>query len=523
MITVYEQEINDGISELVKANASIAYLSPVVKNDAELPTEFIDKMLSVASTKANRHIDRIDLYPLKTVLVTTGWNKNADVFYPEEVWAARFSAEDKPFNFMHQQKDIIGHITDNYVIDDCGNLIAMDLDQSNIPDKFHIITPSVIYRFWEDKAQQDRIERVIAEIERGNKWFVSMECLFKNFDYGLLSDDGQSRVIARNDKTAGLSKFLKQYGGSGKIDGGYSIGRVLRSITFSGKGLVDNPANPESVILNNVKTFKSVSTNLGYIDLTCSNTNNSKGKSIMAEKELSAATLNVNIEDNAAFKLIKSENESLKASVSELTKKLSETSTLATAEKITSLENEITTVKAKLTETETKLVKAEEDKNAAVTAKEKAEAAKDEAEKEADKLKKDKAKAERVSSLLKLNASEEEANKIVADFSDLSDEKFNSMATLLANKWAKSGSAEEAEKKTEEEYKKAGKAAKNDKEDDMKDMDKDGDCKAEKVIETAKAEKDANLGVTNVDKLESTRASINDWFNNKVRNRTKKD
>ena len=48
--------------------------------------------------------DQIDLYYLKSILVSTGWNKNDDVFDSKELWAAKNTPEDKPFNFMHNEK-----------------------------------------------------------------------------------------------------------------------------------------------------------------------------------------------------------------------------------------------------------------------------------------------------------------------------------------------------------------------------------------------------------------------------------
>lgn len=518
-IPVYPLEIKDGISNLVKANASLAYISPISKYSGDITESYIDKAVKFASTQAHRNIDRMDLYPIQTILVSTGRNENYDIFTKDDVWEARFSAEDKPFNFMHKQRDIIGHITENFVIDDCGKIISSYASLEEVPEKFHIVTPAVIYRFWEEKSQKDRIERLIAEIESGNKWFVSMECLFADFDYGLTSNDGESRIVVRNRETAGLTKYLKHYGGTGVIEGGYTISRVLRKIIFSGKGLVNNPANKESIIFNNTKTFTSVSTDLGYINLTCSNINESKGKSIMAEKESMVATLNVNVEDNAAFKLIKSENDNLKKTVAELTTELSKASFQSTTEKVTSLEKEIASLKASLTEVTAKFEKSESEAKEFAAAKDKAESEKDEVKKDFENMKKEKTKAERVSALISLNAPKEEADRVVAEFSDLSDEKFASIASLLSNKWStQAGAAEEAENKTKEEFKKAGKAKKTE-EKEEKDSDH---CEAEKVVETAKAEADANLGVTNVDNLESTVASINNWFNSKVRGRTNK-
>ena len=86
-----------------------------------------------------------------------------------------------------------------------------------------------------------------------------MECFFKGFDYGLFnSETGEYKVLARNEETAFLTKYLRAYGGDGKHQN-YKLGRVLRNITFSGKGFVDKPANPDSVIFTK-NDFSKIST-----------------------------------------------------------------------------------------------------------------------------------------------------------------------------------------------------------------------------------------------------------------------
>jgi hypothetical protein len=97
------------------------------------------------------------------------------------------------------------------------------------------------------------MKKIIAEIEEG-KWFVSMECLFAGFDYAVIDQSGKSKVVARNEESAFLTKHLRAYGGTGEYEG-YKIGRSLRDISFSGKGLVSKPANPRSVILDSSKAF----------------------------------------------------------------------------------------------------------------------------------------------------------------------------------------------------------------------------------------------------------------------------
>ena len=57
-----------------------------------------------------------------------------------------------------------------------------------------------------------------------------------------------------------LHKHLRAYGGKGGYED-HKIGRLLRNIVFSGKGFVNKPANPDSVIFdkNQLTEFNNVS------------------------------------------------------------------------------------------------------------------------------------------------------------------------------------------------------------------------------------------------------------------------
>jgi hypothetical protein len=152
---------------------------------------------------------------------------------------------------MHNENDIIGHITGSYVVDRNGDKIEASDD--NVPSEFDIITEAVLYNSWSNPDNRERMQKIISEIDQG-KWFVSMECLFSGFDYAIIDPKGQSKVVARNEDSAFLTKHLRAYGGTGEYDG-YKIGRSLRDISFSGKGLVSKPANPRSIILDSSKAF----------------------------------------------------------------------------------------------------------------------------------------------------------------------------------------------------------------------------------------------------------------------------
>ena len=210
-----------------------------------LSNQLQNNSVALASSINFANPNQDDLFYMESVLVSVGWNDNDDVFDKAEVWSARNTPVDKQFNFMHKETEIIGHITSSKVVSD-GSLILDDAKE--VPDKYDIIVGSVLYRHWNDKNLQSRMNQIIAEIME-NKWFVSMECLFPSFDYALIDPNGQHLSLTRSSETSFLTKHLRAYGGTGEYQG-YKIGRQLKGFSFSGKGLVEKPANKRSVIFN---------------------------------------------------------------------------------------------------------------------------------------------------------------------------------------------------------------------------------------------------------------------------------
>lgn len=249
-IPVFAKERDAGLETLIRANATIAYQRPV---SVVAPFEVSDRAQRASAEWARAtNQNQVDLHYLSTILVTTGWNLNDDVFDQTETFLARATPEDKPFNYEHDCSDIIGHITASRLID--AELVPLSEAQlEKLPAKFHIQTGAVLYKVWTKPELQERMDAMLPEIAKG-EWFVSMEAMFHGFDYAVQSDDGAQRVVARNEETAFLTKYMRAYGGTGKYEG-YRIGRLLRSIVFCGKGLVRKPANPESVIFDEPATF----------------------------------------------------------------------------------------------------------------------------------------------------------------------------------------------------------------------------------------------------------------------------
>jgi len=327
MIEVFEQEIADGIAEVVKNSTIVSCVNQIIpaKGDFKPTEQVIAKY--VENTKASQ--ESIDLYPMTGILVSTGWNKNDEIFDPVEVWLARHTPENKPFNYEHMGTDIIGHITGTYPVDDKLKLIAEDTKAESLPNDYHIVNNSVLYKYWRDPDHMRRAQQLIEEIEAG-EWFLSMEAFVPNFDYGLLDSKGNLTVVQRNKSTAGISKHLRVYGGNG-VYNNCKVGRVLRNIVFAGKGLVRQPANENSVIFKTETVLASMEKNMAE-SVDTKETENPLAKTVeqlkveLAAKETAIAALTtelaevkkVNDDVKAKLDVASKETETVKAELSKV-------------------------------------------------------------------------------------------------------------------------------------------------------------------------------------------------------------
>lgn len=477
---IFKQEICDGIADLVQTRASIAYCMPAVLcENNHLSNTVIEK---IKAESANPK--QIDLYYIKSILVSTGWNKNDDVFSSAETWAARNTPEDKQFNFMHNENDIIGHITGSYVVDKGGNPINTDEQ----PPEFDIITEAVIYNSWTNPENRERMEKIISEIEDG-KWFVSMECLFSGFDYALIDQNGNSKLLERNEGSAFLTKHLRAYGGTGEYEG-YKIGRSLREISFSGKGLVSKPANPRSVILDASRAF-SIDNNVNYV------TNFPTGDDIMSDSNLLEKQL---ADMRSELASTKEENKTLRAQIEELTSKEQSDSIAKLEATVAEKDEVITTLNTSLSTLEATV----SDLQATLAMKDEEMKKKDE---EMYKMKKKEKMAMRKASLLEAGFDDSEAEESLAAYESLDDNTFDAVVTAMKKKMAKWSEDKEKMMKKEEKPK-----AEQTSEEETVAEEKVAEL-LEGVSTTEATLVDAS---DDVDELLATRASVAEWLENNV-------
>jgi len=186
-----------------------------------------------------------DLQYVTAIFVSSGMNKNGAVFLGSELSKARASIAHKAVDIEHDEKQVIGQITNHCFLDRAGacmdidklakkvaagELDAMDMD---------IAVSCIIHKH--------RFPEVAQEILEGN-WMVSMEAFYRDYDVkvgDLIIPRTQATALGY-DKLIGTVVKLKD---DDKELGFHLVGRVLRDIVFSGVGIVKKPANERSIIL----------------------------------------------------------------------------------------------------------------------------------------------------------------------------------------------------------------------------------------------------------------------------------
>ncbi len=429
-IPVFSCEIDDGVAEKVQASMSIAVCAQA--QPAPITDDWKKKVQTAKLLQGGKVIAGLtdgDLYPVKSILASTSWNRNDDIFDALEVWSARGTPVHKPDNIGHNEKVIIGHMVDCWAVDEEGKLIANDTAADKLPSFYHLINNSVIYTTWSDEAFAKEIKELIEKIEAG-EMFVSMECIFRGFDYGVVTPDGENKIIARNKETAFLTKHLRAYGGTGTYDN-HKVGRVMRNMIFSGKGYVEKPANPDSVILsaeNNEKFFSSAEINTVF---------EKKGVLIPCKADL-LDNKETNDMSEGTNKVLEDQIADLKASNKALADKYEALSTSATQAQVEAAKQEnkaladkLATAEASLKTAQTELDAAKAEKAAAEKAKTEAETAKASVEEELKKVQAETVKAQRVSILIAAGNDEATAKANAEKFSNLNDEQFAVVAEAI--------------------------------------------------------------------------------------------
>ncbi len=186
-----------------------------------------------------------DLQYLTAIFVSSGMNKNGAVFMGSELVKARQTIDSKAVDIEHEEQSIIGQITgsaflkrDRTTID--VETAALEMSTEELDElEMDIGITAIIHKA--------RFPELAKEIEAGG-WMVSMEAYYRDYDIKV----GDKIIPREKAEELGFDKLIGtvvQLKDGGKEMGFHLVGRVLRDIHFAGVGIVQNPANPRSMIM----------------------------------------------------------------------------------------------------------------------------------------------------------------------------------------------------------------------------------------------------------------------------------
>ena len=207
---------SDGLSvsswkDTEESRASLQNLSPLLPSDQLNLGRNVD-LLAVAANCANPNLV----------------NKNDDVIDAATAVSIIDLLKHKPLNLEHQQKKIVGHIlTSGFSKMGTSELISKE-DALDMDEPFNMCFGGVIYR----KAYPELGKLLEAGADPESKFYnaisTSWEISFNDYHIVLGSKNlKEAEIISDPKKVAELRKYLRKYGGKGKLNDGTPIYRKV--------------------------------------------------------------------------------------------------------------------------------------------------------------------------------------------------------------------------------------------------------------------------------------------------------
>lgn len=187
-----------------------------------------------------------DMLFFSGIFVSSGENLNKAYFLPSELVKAHNTIDHKAIDIEHGETDIVGHIYDSAFIDTAGTKLDIDVLGKLTEEEINKLNVDVVIAGILYKSRFPEL----AEEVKDSKWKLSMETYYSDYDIKIGNvimprKQAESLGLASDDVLGRVAKLLKKGVEIAKGE----VARVLRNLLFSGCGLVKNPANPRSLIL----------------------------------------------------------------------------------------------------------------------------------------------------------------------------------------------------------------------------------------------------------------------------------
>ena len=221
------------------SQASLDHLRPLIPAEVDL-TKNID-LLGVAFNAA----------------VVNKFNKNGDGIDTKTAIAIKDYFINKPTNIEHNKERVVGHIISSSFSNYGTNELLSDEGVELLNSPFNIALGALVY-----KVVNPSFARMLEQTEEGDEFHdtisASWEIGFNDYCIALGSDDlSEAELITDKSQIKEFSKYLKAYDGTGAMDDGTSVHRlVVGEIYPLGIGFTTNPAaDVKGVTVENEKTI----------------------------------------------------------------------------------------------------------------------------------------------------------------------------------------------------------------------------------------------------------------------------
>jgi hypothetical protein len=206
------------------------------------------------SVDLDRNIDLIGV--AFNAAVVNRFNKNGDGIDTASAVLIKDYFIHKPTNIEHQKDNVVGHIVSaGFSKYDEGNSFISEIEPSS-SEPFNIALGAVIYKTVNPAFAAALLESSDPSGEFYHSISASWEIGFNDYVVALGGDGLDSAEIVTDPKRIkDLSKFLKSFGGEGRLEDGTTINRLITGDIFPlGIGFTNNPAADVSGVLVN-ETF----------------------------------------------------------------------------------------------------------------------------------------------------------------------------------------------------------------------------------------------------------------------------
>jgi hypothetical protein len=175
--------------------------------------------------------------------VVNKFNKNGDGINTASAMEIKDLFVNKPCNIEHQKDNVVGHIISAGFSEYKGESLA-EISDAESMSPFNICLGAVVYKTVNPDFAQALHDSTDSDTEDYQSISASWEIGFNEYAVVLGSGDLANRkIVSDPDEVESLSSNLKSFGGTGKLEDGTEINRLIQGEIYPlGIGFTNNPA-----------------------------------------------------------------------------------------------------------------------------------------------------------------------------------------------------------------------------------------------------------------------------------------